>query len=85
MQDYDKFKDLLDEKYNFPCPYSFKFVVPSAQRSEIEQLFVGDHMSEKRSKNGKYTSFTITKTVESSSEIIAAYRKCENIENLIML
>ena len=85
MQDYTKFKSLLEEKYQFPCDYNFKFVVPSTQRHEVADLFKDEKINEKTSKTGKYTSFRVCRSVTSSEEIVDSYRSCENIKNLIML
>jgi putative lipoic acid-binding regulatory protein len=85
VQDYIKFQELLDEKYNFPCDYSLKFVVPSVQKSEISSLFSAAKISERQSKTGKYTSFTVTKKVHSSDEVVNSYKSASKIKNLIML
>ena len=39
MEDYSNFEKLLKEKYQFPCEYDFKFVVPSLQKNEIIKIF----------------------------------------------
>ncbi|MDB2447219.1 DUF493 domain-containing protein [bacterium] len=85
MQDYVKFKELLDDKYTFPCNYNFKFVVPTVQREELTERFGEVKITEKQSKTGKYTSLTIIKKVVDSDDVIASYRSCEEIKNLIML
>lgn len=85
MQDYVKFKELLEEKYDFPCKYKFKFVVPSDQRDEITSLFPAKTITEKQSRTGKYTSFTIDMDVLSADHVIDTYKSCSQIKNLIML
>lgn len=85
MSDYTKFQTLVEEKYNFPCDYNFKFVVPSIQREEITVMFREAKITEKQSRTGKYTSFTVTKKVHSSDEVVASYKSCATIKNLIML
>ena len=85
MEDYSNFEKLLKEKYQFPCEYDFKFVVPSLQKNEIINIFSNARIREKSSKTGKYISFTVTKKVNTSEEIVDSYKKTRMIKNIIML
>jgi len=80
-----KFKGLLDEQYEWPTNYLFKFVVPGAQADKIKALFPGQEVSERASKTGKYVSLSIDIKLESADVVIAIYQKASEIEGLISL
>ena len=80
-----KLKHLLDNHEEFPLKYYFKFIVKAESIDELNELFSGEETDIKDSKNGNYKSFTLTKTVESSDEVIEIYKKTQGIEGLISL
>ena len=55
----DSFKKSLDEEYNFPAEYNFKFIVATKEKNKVVDLLPKAKISEKKSRNGKYTSLTI--------------------------
>jgi len=85
MNSFEDFKEKLDDEHNWPTTYMFKFVVPSNKFSELKAIFPKEPLNVKSSKNGKYTSFTIKKYINSSDEVIEIYLKARKIEGLIAL
>jgi putative lipoic acid-binding regulatory protein len=85
MESMDKLKELLDEQYTWPAPYLFKFIVPSVQLETLEKMISRHVMTQKPSKNGKYTSVTITVTCQSSQEVIDFYKKVSVIPGIMSL
>lgn len=85
--DLTKFKALLDDQMSWPDYYSFKFVVKTDNKSNLVELLTESdhHLTEKPSKNGKYTSVTCRKLVKSSDEVVAVYHKVSKIEGIITL
>ena len=81
----DKFKATLDEHHEWPCDYTFKFIVPGKALSELKSMLEGIPHTEKDSKTGKFTSVTVTIKAESAEEIITLYQKAATIEGLISL
>ena len=75
----------LDEQYQWPTQYLFKFIVPESKREELEALFPRDEVSSRYSKNGNYVSLTAQVLVESSQAVIEVYRKAHAIEGTIGL
>ena len=85
MKRSESFKKSLDEEYNFPASYNFKFIVASVSKNKIIDLLPEAKCSEKKSKNGKYTSVTLTSVMKNSSEILYIYEKASKIDGVISL
>ncbi|WP_415712833.1 DUF493 domain-containing protein [Maridesulfovibrio sp.] len=84
-QSMDKFKATLDEHHEWPCEYTFKFIVPGKALDELKSMLEGIQHTEKDSKTGKYTSVTVTIHATCSDEIVTMYQKASTIEGLISL
>lgn len=84
-ESFENFKKTLDEHHEWPCDYTFKFIVPGSSLPELKSMLEGIPHSEKDSKTGKYTSVTVTIHAESADEIVTIYQKAATIEGLISL
>lgn len=86
---YTKFKAQLNEAYNFPAKYIYKFIVPAEQGSIalIHAIFENANAGffSRDSKNGKYTSLTVTIEAESADAIINYYQEVASIKGVVML
>lgn len=80
-----KFKELLDDEHEFPCLYVFKFIVPAAKTSDVENLFPNANVQLRASRRGNYVSATIEIEMDSSDLIIAIYEQAAKISGLIAL
>ena len=85
MQGSESFKKSLDEEYNFPATYNFKFIVATELKNKVIDLLPEAKCSEKKSRNGKYTSVTLTSVMKNSSEILYIYEKASKIDGVISL
>lgn len=83
--DMSTFKIFLDENYEWPCQYLFKFIVPKGQIVAIKDLFSDCEIKERPSKTGKYISVTFFKTMSSSNEVLECYEKTSDIQGVIAL
>ena len=86
--DIQKAKDSLNQHYDWPCVYRFKFILPTLPNREKEliDLFSVDvEVNTKTSKNAKYRSFTIKAVMLSADEVLEKYAKASEIEGLISL
>ncbi len=81
----NSFRSKLDEHYAWPALYVYKFIVPTGQEALIRKLFPFHPVTEKLSKNGKYTSVTINVMMQSSEAVIEVYRKASAIEGIVAL
>ena len=85
MDSYKVFKEKLDSEHKWPTDYMFKFVSPKNKAQEVRKLFYQESLSEKKSKAGNYISFTFTKLIYTSDEVVDIYIKARSIEGLISL
>ena len=79
------FRVSLDNEYDFPAEYSFKFIIKSKSKSKIFGLLPQSKITERLSKNGSYVSITLTKKMNSSEEIVYIYEKASKIKGVISL
>lgn len=81
----EKFKDQLENHYDFPTEYLFKFIVPFGQVDKLKSLLPPGKISIKKSKNGKYIGISCKLNVESSNQIIDIYKEAYLIKGIISL
>ncbi|OEU67518.1 MAG: hypothetical protein BA863_04550 [Desulfovibrio sp. S3730MH75] len=81
----ESFRSTLEEHHEWPCEYTFKFIVPSKSLGELKSLLDNIAHSEKESKTGKYTSVTATATADSANFVMNIYHKAATIEGCISL
>jgi uncharacterized protein len=78
--------DLLDQNYDWPDYYQFKFIVKVADRAKIEMYFrENDQIDMKPSKNGNYLSISVKRLISHSQEVLAVYSEVSKIEGVITL
>lgn len=80
-----KLKDLLDESQTFPCPYTYKFIVPHEKVDELKAIIRRGNFILKPSRTGKYISVSVTLEMKSSDEIVNLYKAVAIVEGLISL
>jgi putative lipoic acid-binding regulatory protein len=81
----NRFQELLDANYCWPCSFPFKFIVPKEKLEDILALFPGEACTSRPSKTGKYVSVTIHKNVCSSEEVVQIYEQVGKISGVICL
>ncbi len=85
---YAKLKLKLEDQFDWPQPYLFKFIVPSDNQklALVEALFGEDaQVTTRQSKNNKFTSVSAKEVMISPDEVIAVYKKAAHIEGIISL
>lgn len=75
----------LEQYYQFPTEYTYKFIVPAAKADLIVELFKDKKYSVKNSKSGKFLSLTSIQNESSANNIIQVYQKVMAIEGAICL
>ena len=85
MPNYKSFKATLEEEYNFPAQYIFKFIVKTELKKNILELLPGAKKSERVSKNGNFVSITLSQIMKNSEEIVYIYEKASKIKGVISL
>ncbi len=81
----ERFKQLLDSKYKWPCLYTFKFIVKKNSLNELIKLIKSAEISNKKSSRGNYISVTGRKKFYSSNEVVSFYKTVSSIEGIISL
>ncbi|MGF1558965.1 MAG: DUF493 family protein [Flavobacteriaceae bacterium] len=86
---YQRLKQQLQETSAWPSDYLYKFIVPTddVKILQIQDIFdnTGAVIESKQSKNGKYTSLSITVNLESPDAVIAKYKAVGAVEGVISL
>ncbi|MEO1483723.1 MAG: DUF493 family protein [Myxococcota bacterium] len=85
MKDMANFRRLLDDQYEWPSLYTFKFIVPAAKAPDVERLFPPGASSRRPSAKGNYISVSATMNVGSAESVIAMYEEAASIEGIIAL
>lgn len=86
---YGRLKEELLKGTEWPSTYLYKFIVPSdpEKTDKIESIFdnTGAVIETKKSKNGKYTSLSITIHMENPDKVIEKYIEVGKVEGVISL
>ena len=85
QSNFEEFKQQLIDHYTFPTLYLFKFIVPAEKSDDFKNLFYNIQFDTKRSKTGKYISFSKKHRVKSSDDVIEIYQKAYTIDGIISL
>ena len=85
--EFARFAELLQKHYQFPCEYTYKFVIPVQLRPIAEEILqeFSCVCVFKLSRSGRYLSINATRSMGSVEEIIEIYQKMRIIEGLISL
>ncbi|MEJ2004341.1 MAG: DUF493 family protein [Cyclobacteriaceae bacterium] len=81
----ESFRRQLENEYEWPALYTFKFIVPKERIDDVRALFVKHDTSERESSKGAYISLTSRVMAESSEHIIDIYIRANEIEGIIAL
>jgi len=79
------FRELLDNQYDWPADYLFKFIVTKEYKEELLVVLGGHKAIEKPSSKGKYVSVSLRILMHSAKEVMALYAKAANIKSVITL
>lgn len=86
---YARLKEQLEANNSWPADYLYKFIVPTAtdKAVTIQNIFdnTGAVIESKKSKNGKYTSVSITVNMKNPEAVIAKYKEVGEIKGVISL
>lgn len=83
--DNQKFRDLLEESYQWPDYYEFKFIIKTDDKHLIIGKLTGFMIHETPSKQGNYTSVSARKLMKSTEEVIEIYQMIGTIKGVISL
>lgn len=82
----DSFRERLDDYYDWPSPFLFKFIAPHDQVDRVLALFDSDaEITTRWSSGGKWISVTTEIEMESSEAVLDVYRRAGTIEGVVAL
>lgn len=84
-QQLQKFIDLLDQSYQWPDYYEFKFIVTLDVRLEALNKLQGFTITETPSKKGNYISINARKLIKTSQEVLDVYELMSTTKGIISL
>lgn len=79
MDNTESFKEKLDQQYEWPSLYTFKFIAPLDMVDEVKSIFPGHNIREKASRNGNYISLSVDMMVQSSDTVVNIYIKVHEL------
>lgn len=86
---YNRLKIQLEDSTKWPSLYLYKFIVLTEDDKirQVHEVFnnTGAVIDSKQSKNGKYTSLSISVNLKSPDEVIAKYKEVGEIDGVISL
>lgn len=80
-----KFRDLLDQSYQWPDYYEFKFIVKIDDKSLILTKLAGYTIVETPSKKGNYIAISARKLMKDTQEVLDVYEVMSTIKGIISL
>jgi len=85
MNNIENFKNTLDQEYDFPCEYLFKFIIKNDFKEDVISLLPEAKKNIKISKKGKYVSITLSSIMKNADEIVYIYDEAAKINSIIFL
>lgn len=85
---YANLKNKLEDQFDWPQPYLFKFIIPSDNKklALVEALFGADaQVSTRQSRSNKFISISAKEVMISPDEVITVYKKAGKIEGIMSL
>lgn len=83
------FRELLEQNYNWPALYMFKFICPANNEAiaQLQDLFDPEvaELSLRPSSKGNYVSFTARELMMNPDAVVERYQRAKDIKGLISL
>lgn len=83
--DKEKFRELLDQTYQWPDYYDFKFIIKIEEKHHLLEKLKGFTVSENPSKNGNYVAVTARKLINTTQEVIEVYEGVSTVKGIMSL
>lgn len=82
---HENFRELLDQNYQWPDFYTWKFIVKVEIQNHVLALLDGHEISVKISEKGNYVSITSRKFVKATDEVLEIYSLISKIPGVMSL
>ena len=80
-----QFRDLLDQTYQWPDFYEFKFIIKTDDKFAALEKLQGFTITETPSKQGNYISINARKLIKNTQEVLDVYELMSTIKGIISL
>lgn len=80
-----RFIEVLDNEYDWPDYYTFKFIVKKDNREELLDILKNYEVKEKDSSKGNYISVSFRTLIKSSEEVCTIYELVKKVDSIISL
>jgi hypothetical protein len=80
-----RLKALLEDHHEWPCDYTFKFVVAREELDAVLGLFPAATPQLRPSKNQNFVGVTFQVNMPSSAAVIDVYERASKIDRLVAL
>jgi len=84
-QQLQKFRELLDDTYQWPDYYEFKFIIKVAEKNQVLDKLPGFSITETPSKQGNYISVNARKLMKTTQEVLDVYEVMSTVKGIISL
>ncbi len=81
--EFEKFRELLDQTYQWPDYYEFKFIVKTLDKDNVISNLEGFSLTETPSKKGTYIAISARKLMKSSQEVLDVYQVIGTIKGIM--
>jgi len=83
--DKETFKDKLDATHNWPCDFTFKFIMRPGQLVRFKRLFPEDRWHKRESAQGRYICVTMEREVHGADAVVEVYDRAAEIPGVMLL
>ena len=83
--DKEKFRELLDQSYQWPDYYDFKFIIKIEEKQNLMVMLTGFTVTENPSKNGNYVALTARKLINNTQEVLDVYEVVSTVKGIMSL
>ena len=84
-QQLQKFRELLDDTYQWPDYYEFKFIIKVIEKNQVLDKLSGFSITETPSKQGNYISVNARKLMKTTQEVLDFYEVMSTVKGIISL
>lgn len=84
-QQLQKFRELLDDTYQWPDYYEFKFIIKVIEKNQVLDKLTGFSITETPSKQGNYISVNARKLMKTTQEVLDVYEVMSTVKGIISL
>ena len=83
--DKTSFKEKLDAAHQWPCEFTFKFIMQPTELGHFKRLFPDDRWHKRESAQGRYVCITMLRDVPDPDAVVEVYDRAAEIPGVMLL